>query len=234
MRSSLIAIAFVACSAPSGGIPAGSRLMTGRVHLDDGGATQRRALQLVALYAAPGCGGDVRVGDASPDGAVAACAVFGEPFDPGVDGGGVAELLLPCHVTVNILVQTLGDSGGRSIGDPLALLSWSSGNELTSLLPRELGGVEPPCRDTPLLATNLIDLGELAVPSQTETIPQVELGGPGGGRNPLETVDTDGDGTANLADDDDDGDGVTDELDDDDDGDGAADAAQSFSPGWLG
>lgn len=228
MRNFAILFLLTACGADGGGLAPGTRLVTGRIHLDGGAATQRQALQLVALYAAADCGDDIPVGSAGNG--VSACAIFGDPFDPGVAGGGLARLLLPCERAVNVIVQTLGDSGGRSIGEPLALLAWATNvapDELTTIL-----AAEPGCRDTPELATNLLDLGELAVRADTG-LATVVLGGPAGGRNPLDTVDSDGVPPANASDPDDDDDGDPDATDFDDDGDGLADDAQSFAPAWL-
>lgn len=225
-------IAVAACSgAPEGGIPAGQRLVSGEVHLlGADGASQRPSLQLVGVHAAPECApaGGVRVGDAAPDGAVRACAIFGEPFDA---AAGPFRLLLPCDVTVNLLVQRVGAGGARAPGDLLAVVEFPTGvtpEETTTLFARE-----PACRDTPRLATNVLDLGTVAVPATPADAPAaVLIGGPGGGENPLATIDTDGDAVANLADPDDDEDGMPDTEDEDRDGDGAVDAAQVFTLDW--
>ena len=220
--------------ADPGGLPAGQRLVTGRLAVDDAGPAGITATQLVALFAAPGSecpAGSRRTGAAAAD--VSVCAIFGEPFDP--DGrGDPFRLLVPCDRTVNLLVQTLGDSGGQSPGDALAVLAFPTGvtaDETTTLLARE-----PGCRATAELATVVLDLGELAVsvtPLPGGAPRTLVVGGPDGGQNPLATVDTDGDFTANAADPDDDEDAVTDADDQDRDGDGQADAAQTFAPAWL-
>ncbi len=225
--------------ADSHGLTPGTRLVTGRVRVAMHTATQRSALQVVALYASPSgtcdAPGAIRVGDATP---AAACAIFGAPFDPGVLGGGVDpqpfQLTFPCDLTVNLIVQTLGAGGGQAPGAPLALLEWPSGvtpDALTTLL-----AADPMCRATKLLATNVLDLGELDVPAAPPPggPAPIVVGGPGGGANPLDTIDTDQDLTANSADDDDDGDGIPDAMDADADGDGLADAAETFAPSWLG
>jgi hypothetical protein len=241
MKRMLILLAALGCgSADQGGIPAGQRLVTGRVFLEsDGQVTQRRALQLVALYASATCDeGHIPVGEVAFG--VAACAIFGQPFDPGEQGGGITSepfrLELPCDRTVNLLVQTLSSSGGQTPGDLLAVLAFDDGSgALTTLLPRESPeDATLACRDTPRLATNLIDLGDLIVPAgDGDLVATVQVGGVEGGLNPLGTVDTDGDTIANLADTDDDEDDLIDGADEDDDGDGAADDAQRFSPDWL-
>lgn len=205
-------------------------MITGRALASDGSGTQRQALQPVAVYAAPACDAPaIRVGDASPDGTVASCAIFGDPFDPGEQGGGVpAEpfaLLLPCDLSINLIIQTLASSDGRTPGDVVAVLAYPTTGGTTTLIPREIGSaLAEPCHDTPQRATNLVDLGTFVLGSV--------VGGPDGGANPLATVDTDDDGEANAVDPDDDGDGTPDDLDDDDDGDGATDAAQEWSPSW--
>jgi hypothetical protein len=244
MRSWLvlsISLAAAACGgSEDGGIPEGERLITGRALLGASSGTQRLALQVVAVYAAPACDAPaIRVGDATPDGTVAACAIFGDPFDPGEQGGGVPaepfKILLPCELSVNLVVQTLASSDGRTPGDLVAVLAYPDGGDVTTLLPRELGSaLAAACHDTELRATNLIDLGEFTLPqpASPDTIPIAIIGGTEGGTNPLATVDTDDDGDANAIDTDDDGDGTPDDLDDDDDADGAADAAQEWSPAW--
>jgi hypothetical protein len=128
-------------------------------------------------------------------------------------------------------LQTVAASGGGVPGPLLAVLDWPTGNGDTTTLLAD----EPACRDTPQLATNVIDLGDFTVPGTPpaggpET---VLLGGTEGGNNPLATVDTDGDSVPNLADTDDDGDGLDDPVDTDEDGDGAADAAEVFQPSWI-
>ncbi len=224
-----------ACSdASPGGLPPGQRLLTGRIVVTDSGTSGTSAAQVAALFAFPGGAcppGSLRVGNAAPD--VASCAIFGEPF--AADGSAPFRLLLPCDRTVNLIVQRLGDSGGQSPGDPLAVLAFPTGagaaDETTTLLARE-----PGCRATAELATVILDLGDVtvsALASADGTPRPVVVGGPGGGQNPLATVDTDGDFSANLADADDDDDGTPDASDDDRDGDGLADGAQAFSPAWL-
>jgi hypothetical protein len=233
MRTAFLALFLFACTgADAGGVPPGQRLVTGHLVLTDAG-TVRRAAQLVALFAVPGdaCpAGSLRTGSAAAG--VSACASFGEPFAP--DGEARFRLLLPCDLTVNLLVQTLGDSGGQSPGDALAVLAYPTGvgaDETTTLLARELA-----CRDTAELATVVLDLGYLAVsalPTPDGAPRPLIVGGPGGGQNPLATIDTDGDFTANLADPDDDEDGIADADDPDRDGDEQADGAQAFAPAWL-
>jgi len=229
------AIGCACAGSPAGGIPEGSRLITARVSLvGDAGSGQRRAMQAVAVFARPvsDCGEAVRVGQAGPDRTVSVCAIFGEPFDPG-DAGEPMRLVVPCDVTVNVLVQHLASSDGQTPGDVVAVLAFANGaGETTTLIPREMGSaIAPACRDSELLATNVIDMGEISIPADG-TGEQVIVGGTEGGTNPLATVDTDGDEVSNLADGDDDDDSIVDELDDDDDGDGAADAAQSFDLSW--
>ena len=159
---------------------------------------------------------------------MASCAIFGEAFDPGEQGGGIAGEPLPywfaCDLTVNLLIETFAPVGA---GDVLAALAFPTSSGQTTLLAREVA-----CRDTPLLATNLLDLGTFQVPATPSTA-LVEIGGVEGGQNPLATVDTDGDEAANLADTDDDADTILDDTDPDADGDGFTDAAQLFSPDWL-
>jgi hypothetical protein len=190
------------CLSPEGGIPEGSRLIRASVHVKGGAtATERRAMQGVAVYAAAECAEGILV---SPG----VCAIFGEPFDP-VMGDEELKVLAPCGTSVNLVIQTLGSSEGRTPGELVAIVAFASGNgnEQTSLIPREIGSaLAPACRDTELLATNLIDLGEVAVPASGVEV--VVVGGPEGGTNPLATVDTDGDETPNLLDPDDDGDGA--------------------------
>ena len=226
-----------ACTGASGsGVPDGKRLLTGRATLSSVSATgQRRALQVIAVYAASDCGAGVEVGSAAAG--VKACALFGPPFDPGQQGSGMVgqpfSLLIPCDLAVNLLVQVEATSGGQSPGSLLALLTFADGSGgVTSLLSAEPQG----CRVTPDLATDVIDLGAFTVPPDPSTAgaPAVLLGGAEGGTNPLSIVDSGGDeGVANLADPDDDGDGVPDASDADADGDGMQDSAQRFQAGWM-
>jgi hypothetical protein len=237
-----IVMTMAACTgSDEGGIPDRYRLVTGRtLAAGETTGTQRHAMQAVAVFAAETCDGEsIRVGDATPDGSVAACAIFGEPFDPGEQGGGISaepfRLLVPCNVTVNVVLQLVASSEARTPGDLVAVLAWPHGDDVTTLLPREVGSdLAEACRDTELRATNLIDLGDLTVPAEPPADgPAIVLvGGAEGGVNPLGTVDTDGDTDANLADPDDDDDDLLDEADDDDDGDGAVDAAQLFDLAW--
>jgi hypothetical protein len=194
-----------ACGANPGGVAPGERVITGELVWQQSGPG-RPALRLVALWPAATCGEGIVVGEVSEG--VALCAHFGEPFDRTP-----FRLVLPCDLTVNLAVATVAPAG---LGDVLAFLSFERGDGLTTLLARE-----PACRDTPRLATNVIDLGHFVVGAGP-----VILGGLEGGTNPLGIVDTDGDSVANLADGDDDDDGVIDADDLDADGDGAADAAQ--------
>ena len=211
---------------PSGGIAPGTRVITGRalqVSTDEA-PRQRPALQAVALFHAESCGQGVSVGDG-------VCAFFGDPFDAGVRGGGVAtepfRLAAPCDVTVNIFIQVVEGGGPQAPGRLLGGLAFPSGtnDEVTTLL-----AAEPECRDTPKLATNIIDLGEFTVPSSPAAqVPAVLIGGPDGGVNPLSIVDTDQDLSPNASDDDDDDDGREDSVDTDDDGDGVDDRQQSVT-----
>jgi hypothetical protein len=236
-RFLLLCVVAAACDggADPGGIPAGYRLITGKIDVPAGN-NQSVALQVVGVYAAPDCSvaGGIQIGQAAAG--VASCAIFGRPFSPAELGGGVQgeafQLLLPCALTVNLVVQMETVPGGQAPGVLLAVLSWASGigNATTTLLAQE-----PMCRDTPQLATNLIDLGEFAVPGEPPLAgPEtVVLGGPTGGTNPLSIVDTDGDTIPNLSDTDDDGDGIDDAVDTDEDGDGIPDVAQQFSVSWF-
>jgi hypothetical protein len=230
MRAFAAVILCVACTGASeGGIPDGHRLVTGKAALAqaDDPQGQRQALQVVAVFAAAECGDE-----AIP---------FGEPFDPGEQGGGVTgepfRLLLRCDTTVNLLVQAIQTSDAQAPGDPLAILAFPTGGaagETTTLLPLETMGCRDPV-EAPALATDLLDLGSFTVPARPPAggPATVVLGGVEGGTNPLATVDTDGDATANVADLDDDEDAILDTTDDDADGDGAADDAQRFTPEWL-
>jgi hypothetical protein len=232
----LLALLAASCGEASpGGIAPGYRLITGRIAVPAGN-TQSVALQVVAVYAAADCSvaGGIPIGQAAAG--VASCAIFGRPFDPAELGGGVSgepfQLLLPCGLTVNLVVQTLKTPGGQAPGDLLAVLSWATGNgaATTTLL-----AAEPACRDTPQLATNLIDLGDFDVPGQPSPSGPaiVVLGGPSGGTNPLTIVDTDEDTIPNFSDPDDDNDGVPDVSDADADGDGIPDAAETFDVSWF-
>lgn len=228
----------VACTgSEEGGIPPGARLVTGnaRTAASNDGVNQRQAMQAVAVYAAEVCGGAaIRIGDAAEG--VAACAIFGDPFDPG-ELGAPFRVLLPCDVSVNLLIQEVATSDARTPGDLVALIAFPTGTpgETSTLVPREVGSdLAEACRDTELRATNIVDLGDFSIPaSAPEDGPAVVvLGGAEGGVNPLAIVDTDGDTESNLADADDDDDDVLDADDDDDDGDGAADLAQGFNLAW--
>lgn len=241
--AAMLAVGAGACrGTDDGGLEPGERLVTGRARVPEELETpsgQRLSLQAVALYAGADCSatGGVRVGTAAPGGQVSACAIFGRPFDPGLQGGGVTsepiELVVPCALTVNVLFQWLGSSGGQTPGEPIARLGFPGGPDggVTTLLAQEQG-----CRDTEKLATNVLDLGEFALPAappQPDEVPLVVVGGAAGGRNPLAIVDTDQDLVPNAADADDDEDGTPDPEDEDADGDGMADAAQVFDPSWL-
>jgi hypothetical protein len=232
-----LALLLAACpSSDEGGIPTGSRLITGRAYMDGvSSASTRRALQVVAVYASADCGQALEVGVAGEG--LKSCALFGAPFDPGNQGSGVPsapfQLLVPCSTAVNLLVQVESTSGGQAPGELLARLVFADGlGGQTSLIAAEPAG----CRDTPELATNLLDLGTFLVPADPPAAgpTDVVLGGTEGGANPLATVDSGGEeGVANLADGDDDGDGTLDAADTDSDGDGLQDAAQIYQPAWL-
>ena len=226
-----------ACGSPAPNmIPAGQRLITGTISTDENPDIDGPATILVAgIYVADDCSaGGSAVGMA---GSRVVCAIFGEPFMPGQLGGGTVAgpfvLLLPCDLTVNLVVQTPAVDGSEAAADLLAIVSFATGiapGQMTTLLPREPGcGTTEP-------GTNLVDLGAFAVPYRSRLGgPQIiQIGGATGGKNPLAVIDTDGDGIPNLTDDDDDGDGIPDAVDPDEEGDGIADVDEVFQLSWLG
>lgn len=136
-------------------------------------------------------------------------------------------VVLPCALSVNLLLQVPRDGSGSLPGYQVAPMSFdtdSAGSTKRTLVPLQ-------ARDACGQKTNDWDLGLVAL--QLEKAQPLSAGaitlGQDNSKNPLELLDTDGDGTVDLADTDDDDDGTSDYLDQDADGDGIIDAAQSLS-----
>jgi hypothetical protein len=135
------------------------------------------------------------------------------------------SLVVPCALSLNLLLQVPGSSEGSVPGLLVAAVSFPSGSDgnAATLVPRQPDDL---CGSK----TNNLDLGRVVLELQAKgalssgTI----ILGKGNARNPLSLVDTDGDGTDDLQDTDDDDDGTIDPADDDAEGDGIQDAAESL------
>lgn len=227
------------CQDTGGSSYQGCRVFRGRLLLPP--ASQLRlsasAFQIagVAFQAAQKTGqGDGGVaGDAgapAPTSKVALRLFFGEIFAQEAGGGARADvpfsIVVPCGLSVNLLLQAPGSSSGNHPGTLIAPLAFDtgSGSSATTLIPWQR-----PKRCT--AKTGDIDLGQVKLDLEQNaplTSASIELG-KGNSLNPLSLVDTDGDGKDDLSDADDDSDGIIDPADGDADGDGIVDAAQKLT-----
>jgi hypothetical protein len=203
-----------------------------------------KPFQVAAVGFAPSDGplsGDAGTGEAgapAADGATAGGATtsvaprlfFGPTFAHQAGAGQRPTLpfsvVVPCEMSVNLLLQVPTTDGGSAPGQLVAAMRFLPGEalELTTLVDQQQA-------DLCGAKSNIIDLGivelELAQP-EILTSGVITLG-EGNSVNPLALIDTDGDGTMNLADPDDDNDGTPDSNDSDAAGDGISDEAQLLS-----
>jgi hypothetical protein len=203
-----------------------------------------RAFQVVGVgfEATGGAGGSdaggARGADAGVDGGGAATdkvrlRLFYGPVFAHEEGGGLRpdvpfSVVVPCGLSVNLLLQVPAVSGDHVPGRLVAHMAFDDGGSgETTLIPRQPADA---CGDaSDLLApANTLDLGQ--VPLALKKAGVITSGsitlGDGNSRNPLALVDADGDGTTDLSDTDDDDDGEADTSDVDDEGDGIVDASQ--------
>jgi len=133
------------------------------------------------------------------------------------------SIVVPCALSVNLVLQAPRSSSSGAAGPWVAALSFpdEEGGATTTLIPHQADDV---CGGS----TSLIDLGEVTLTLATEKVLStgVITLGKDNSKNPLSLLDTDGDGTDDLADADDDDDGQIDAGDVDSDGDGIIDDAE--------
>lgn len=189
-------------------IPDGQRLITGELltpREDDFNGATNQGMVLAALLG-------------NPEGNSAELIV-GTPFNPsqvGAAGGDRVRfnLLVPADRSAALFFQTPPTAGsGNFLGVFLAKVAFpadATGEALVSIVPP---GEEKTILDLGLVKIDALDRStnadNLAIPEE----------------NPLNQIDSDGDGTPDVLDADDDADGVPDAEDDDDDDDGVIDAA---------
>ncbi|HJZ84463.1 MAG TPA: hypothetical protein VKN99_04790 [Polyangia bacterium] len=212
MRWFLIVVAAGCTGSSAGGIPKGTRVVTGALQApspaDLGSTRPSPAFQLVGVHNL-------------------STIEFGEPFDPNTQSGGDTSipfrLALPCERGVSLHFQAIANSSANELGPVLGLIEFQFNADaptLTTLFPRQTDCVGPAGGREIRLGTVRIDF----------TTHRVIVGGDAGGTNPLTLIDTDGDGIANFDDPDDDGDGIPDVMDPDEDGDGVPDAMEGLPP----
>jgi hypothetical protein len=168
-------------------------------------------------------------GDAGVGATVTPRLFFGQIFSYTAGAGQRADypfaLVVPCRLSVNLLVQVPTAGTSNLPGALVAPMAFEGiDGARTTLIPPQLGDL---CGGT----ANSIDLEQVVLqvpPSSDITASSITLG-TGKSRNPLDILDTDGDGQVDAADADDDDDGLADVSDDDANGDGIADALQLLS-----
>jgi len=137
------------------------------------------------------------------------------------------SIVVPCAQSVNLVLQVPRTSGGDAPGFWVAAMRFATddgGSTLTTLVPRQAADL---CGSK----TNALDLGQVTLTLRSEGLlgsGEITLG-KDNSKNPLELLDSDGDGAADLADTDDDDDGQPDIGDPDAQGDAVADTAQTLS-----
>lgn len=200
----------VACQAPSaqdGQVPKDYRLVSGRVTIGDDGILGRQltGLQMAAISVVDGAH------------AVAVSDIF-DAEKGGASNNAAASfsLVVPVDRAFSLVLQ-VPRSSGRGPGEWIAVYSFPTGEDTTTLTALVPAGDRP------------VQLGTLeARDGDPSTVADNSLGG-ALAKNPLEQVDSDGDGVVDLVDDDDDEDGTLDELDEDVAGDGILDVEQTLS-----
>lgn len=155
---------------------------------------------------------------------------FGDVFTYTAGAGQRADypfaIVVPCRLAVNLLLQVPSSGTTNLPGSQVAPMSFAKDDSgtLTTLIPPQLGDL---CGGT----ASSIDLEavDLVVPSDKDLSGSSITLGVGKSRNPLDILDTDGDGQVDSADGDDDDDGLADVADEDANGDGIADSVQLLS-----
>lgn len=216
-------------------LPPADQLHTGQ------GSFQLAAVGFVSTGAPPaGADGsaasatDGAVADASPTPPAASATprlFFGPVFAYDAGAGQRPDtpfsIVVPCAQSVNVVLQVPRTSGGGAPGLWVAALRFATddgGATLTTLVPRQPADL---CGGK----TNSHDLGQVTLTLKSEGLlasGEITLG-KDNSKNPLELLDSDGDGVVDFADTDDDDDGQPDISDPDTQGDAVADAAQSLS-----
>ncbi|MCK5800396.1 MAG: thrombospondin type 3 repeat-containing protein, partial [Deltaproteobacteria bacterium] len=134
------------------------------------------------------------------------------------------SVIVPCRLAVNLLVQ-VPTAGTANLPGTLVAPITFLGTEGTksTLIPPQLGDLCGGVADT-------IDLEEvvLEVPASAILTGSTITLGTGKSRNPLDILDTDGDGQVDSADADDDDDGIADITDDDANGSGIVDSQEDL------
>ena len=199
--------ACVGLTGQDGEVPEGYRLVSGRVTIGDDGILGRQltGLQMAAVSVVDGAHA-VEVSD-----------IFNaEKGGASNNAAASFSLVVPVERAFSLVLQ-VPRSSGRGPGEWIAAYSFPSsadGGALTSLVPA---------------GESRVQLGTLeALDGDPSTVSDNTLGG-GSAKNPLEQVDSDGDGVVDFNDDDDDDDGTADVSDDDVAGDGTDDAEQVLS-----
>jgi hypothetical protein len=258
--AALTALPLASCtgaSAPTGGPPecydnAGRRYtpcraFVGRLLLPHAAKLplEAKAFQLMALgFAAKGAapksdaGAPADGGAAAPPPTTAVAprlffgAVFAHEEGAGLRAGVPFSVLVPCGVSINLLLQGPGGSSGAVPGRVIAPLEFDdgSGAATSTLIPRQ---PDDGCGDNSSFQAPpyTIDLGQasLVLSAKGQLASGAVTLGDKGSQNPLKLIDADADGMTAYSDTDDDGDGSPDQADVDADGDGITDAAQTYS-----
>jgi hypothetical protein len=156
---------------------------------------------------------------------------YGSPFAHEAGAGQRPDvpfaIVVPCEMTLNLVLQVPRGSAAGTPGLMVAAMQFpdeDGGSALTTLVPRQ-------AKDACGAKTNQHDLEKVVLELETPGVlstGRITLG-KDTSKNPLSLVDTDIDGTDNLADTDDDDDGNPDLTDGDVDGDGVLDKVQTLS-----
>ncbi len=151
---------------------------------------------------------------------------FGHVFSYTAGAGQRADypfsLVVPCRLSLNLLVQVPTAGTSNLPGVLVAAMEFEGvDGTRTTLIPPQLGDL---CGGS----AKSIDLEQvvLQVPPSSDIRGSTITLGSGKSRNPLDILDTDGDGQVDSADADDDDDGLADVSDEDANGDGILDALQ--------
>jgi hypothetical protein len=218
-------------------VPKGMRLITGSLLQPMGEPVSlvQPGVQWVAVGAtskmAPVPSGCV---DVTPTGSAwRVCLFFGEPFNAVAQtGGGTTvgdnfRLTVPCNVTVNLIIATLGSSDAHTPGQMMGLFSFATGyGPVTS----ELAAVDAAgCDEFPVVDLGTVHLHAASGGTVFPGANQILATGDAPGANPLAQTDTLGTGTTNLANPDDNGNGIPDANDPDEEGDGIPDAQETLT-----
>jgi hypothetical protein len=204
------------------------RVFRGRIKLPPANRLpiQQQPFQVAAVAFEAGAGGG---GDAGTP-ALEPRFFFGNPFAQEAGAGQRASvpfsIVLPCRLSVNLLLQIPDTPGGSAPGVQVAPMKFARDDtgSLTTLIPPPIGDLcAGDAKDIDLEEITLVLAKGAALTEGTITL------GTEKSRNPLDIIDTDGDGQVDLADSDDDNDGVVDVSDTDANGDTLEDQKQMLS-----